>query len=253
MKKIVFFLLTIVLLGACAEDVVYQKTAVSNNNNQMFSYDSVTNPEVWKTFMSFEEMMEATQIPEELLKEIPTDTLVALCMNHPLANNYIYYNNHLKGAKIIIDNFNGFQELKKRDDASQKILDFYESYDMTYNKYNRDHNPFASYRTIIKPLNIGFVELVIASKEFVDLYSDKYVSRLENVTNVKYEQKLVDKNYTITPIISKSLLISSQIKLERLKDLDNSNTKKLNHFLKVGGRTRDIEEIREISRIIYSK
>ena len=242
------------MLGSCADEVIYQTTAVSTENrNQVFSFDSVTNPEVWKTFMTFDEMMNATQIPEHLLKEIPTDTLVALCMNHPMANNYIYYENYMEGAKLIMDNFNGFQELKKREDASQKILDFYERYNMTYDKYSNERNPFASHRKVIKPLNLGFVELVIASKEFSELYSTEYIKQLENITNNKFEQKLVDKNYTRTPILTKSLLISSQIKLERVKRVDDSDMKKLKHFIEVGGRTKEVEEISEISRIIYSK
>ena len=253
MKKTVFFLLTIVLLGACAEDVVYQKTAVSNNKNQMFSYDSVTNPEVWKTFMSFEEMMAATQIPEAILKELPTDTLVALCMNHPLANNYIYYENHIEGAKIIIDRFNGFQELKKREDAPQKILSYYENYDLTFDRNNKECNPYASHRILYKPLNIGFIELVIASKEFSKLYTAECLGQLESIANVKFEQKLSNKNYIVAPILSKSLLIGSQIKLERVKNVDNSDMKKLKQFVKNGGRTNKVDNITEISQIIYSK
>lgn len=254
MKKLVLFFLATILLGSCADEVVYKTPDESEiKKTQMFSYDSVTNPNVWKTFMTFEEMMNATQIPENILKTIPTDTLVALCMNHPMANNYIYYENYMDGAKIIMENFNGFQELKRREDASEKILDFYERYDMTYNKYNKERNHFSSHRMIIKPLNLGFVELVIASKEFPELYSTKYMEQLESVTNIKFEKKLADKNYTITPILSKSLLIGSQIKLERMKNTDNSDMRKLKHFIEVGGRTKELEEISEISRIVYSK
>ncbi len=79
MRKIIYFFLTSILLGACAEDVmVHNVMNTSVTGRSTFSYDSVTNPEVWKTFMSFEEMMNATQIPEDILKELPTDTLVGL-------------------------------------------------------------------------------------------------------------------------------------------------------------------------------
>ena len=254
MRKFLFSLLAIVLLGACAEDVmVHNVMNTSVTSRSTFSYDSVTSPEVWKTFMSFEEMMNATQIPEDILTELPTDTLVALCMNHPMANNYIYYENHLEGVKFIVDNFNGFKELKKREDASQKILDFYETYDISYDRNNRERNPFAFHRTIIKPLNLGFVELVIASKEFADLYSPAFMGQLESITNHKFEQKLSNKNYMVAPIISKSLLIGSQIKLERTKNVNDSDTKKLKQFVQVGGKVKESSDMTEISRIIYSK
>ena len=219
----------------------------------MFSYDLITNPEVWKTFMSFEEMMNATQIPEAILKEMPTDTLVALCMNHPLAENYIYYKNHLEGAKVIIEDFNGFSELQKRVDASQKILDYYENYDLTYDRNNGERNPYACHRLLLKPINIGFIELVIASKEFSELYSAKYIEELERITNSKLEQKLSNQNYVVVPVLSKSLLIVAQIKLEKMQNANNLDIKKLKQFVDVGGRADNPENINEISQIIYSK
>lgn len=248
MKKIVFFLLTIVLLGACAEDVVYQKTAVSNNNNQMFSYDSVTNPEVWKTFMSFEEMMEATQIPEAILKELPTDTLVALCMNHPMGGVYMCYNNHLKGALSVMERFNGFQELKRRKDAGEKLINFYENLNINYNVKEHKLNPYSRHFKEIKPFQVGFIELVIASKKIEDVYSPQNINRLENVTNKKYEDKLRNIKYNKVSALGHSLLISAQVKMTK-----SGREKELTDFIDRGGYIRSEKELTEISRIIYSK
>lgn len=248
MKKIVFFLLTIVLLGACAEDVVYQKTAVSNNNNQMFSYDSVTNPEVWKTFMSFEEMMEATQIPEAILKELPTDTLVALCMNHPMGGVYMCYNNHLKGALSVMERFNGFQELKRRKDAGEKLINFYENLNINYNVKEHKLNPYSRHFKEIKPFQVGFIELVIASKKIEDVYSAKNIDRLERVANMKYDEKLRNKNYNNVSALGHSLLIGAQVKMKKI-----GADKQLNQFIDKGGDIRSPKELTEISRIIYSK
>lgn len=248
MKKIVFFLLTIVLLGACAEDVVYQKTAVSNNNNQMFSYDSVTNPEVWKTFMSFEEMMEATQIPEAILKELPTDTLVALCMNHPMGGVYMCYNNHLKGALSVMERFNGFQELKRRKDAGEKLINFYENLNIDYNVKEHKLNPYSRHFKEIKPFQVGFSELVIASKKIEDVYSAKNIDRLERVANMKYDEKLRNKNYNNVSALGHSLLIGAQVKMKKI-----GADKQLNQFIDKGGDIRSPKELTEISRIIYSK
>ncbi len=248
MKKLVFFFLATMLLGACADDVIYQNSVSKTSKNQMFSYDSVTNPEVWKTFMSFEDMMEATQIPENILKEIPTDTLVALCMNHPLAGVYTFYNNHLEGASIIMDHFNGFQELKRRQDAGEKIIDFYENLNIDYNIGEMTRNPYSCHFTEITPFQVGFSELVVASKKIEDVYSDKNIVRLERVVNEKYEEKLRNKKYNNISALGHSLLIGAQLKMQK-----SGPVKQLNQFIEKGGDINNPNELKEISRIIYTK
>lgn len=248
MKKLLFFTLTIFLCGACAEDVMIHNTPQIGTNNRYFSFDSVTNPIIWRTFTSFEEMMNATQIPEKILQEMPTDTLVALCINHPMAGNFMCYNNQLKGVLNVMNRFNGFQELKKRKDAAEKILDFYENLDLDYDVLQSKRNPYTQYFTEIKPLQVGFTELVIASKEISALYSSENINRLERITNKKYESKLQDKKYNRISTLGHSLLIGAQIKLEKFGNKDI----KLKLFVNNGGNISSQEELTEISRIIYS-
>lgn len=249
MKKLLFFTLTIFLCSACAEDVMIHNTKQTGSNSRSFSFDSVTNPIIWSTFTSFEQMMNATQIPEKILIEIPTDTLVALCMSHPLAGNFMCYNNQLKGALNVMSRFNGFQELKKRKDAAEKILDFYENLDLNYDVSHSKRNPYTQHFSEIKPLQVGFTELVIASKDIPALYSSENINRLERITNQKYEMKLQDKKYNRISTLGHSLLIGAQIKLEKF----GNNDVKLKLFVNNGGNIRSQEELTEISRIIYSK
>ena len=47
MRKILLFLLTLFMLGSCADEFTHNTSAESeSNSNQMFSYDLITNPEV---------------------------------------------------------------------------------------------------------------------------------------------------------------------------------------------------------------
>lgn len=250
MKKSLFLFLAIILLGACAEDVlVHNVVDTSVKSRSTFSYDSVTNPEVWKTFMSFEEMMNATQIPEDILKELPTDTLVALCMNHPMAGNYLCYNNHIKGALSVMNRFNGFQELKRRSDAGEKLIDFYEILNVNDNKNGKKRNPYTRYRAEVQSFKVGISELVIASKNIEDVYSAKNIDRLERVSNLKYEEKLRSKKYNNVSTLGHSLLIGAQVKI---KKHGNKNIK-LKQFIDRGGEIKSPKELTEISRIIYTK
>lgn len=250
MKKSLFLFLAIMLLGACAEDVmVHNVMNTSVTGRSTFSYDSVTNPEVWKTFMSFEEMMNATQIPEDILKELPTDTLVALCMNHPLAGIYNCYNNPINGVLVVMNHFNGFQELKRRTDAAEKVLDFYEKMDIDYNVKENKKNPYSRHFTEIKPFQVGFTELVIATNDIPELYSDKNIDRLERITNVKYEAKIQNKKYNKVSSLGRSLLIGAQIKMKK----SSTNDTTLQQFIKKAGVISSPKELTEISRIIYQK
>lgn len=249
-KRFVTCLVTCSLLCSCAEEMLQDNSIAQEVNQQKtFSYDAVTNPVVWKTFTSFEEMMEKCQIPEDIVTTLPTDTLVALCMNHPMAYNYIYYSNPLEGAKIVMERFNGFSELKKRADGVEKVLDFYENLELDYDINVKVANPYAKDRKVMKPLQVGFVELVIASMQLPDLYSNKNIGRLENVCNEKYELKLQKKQYANPVAISKSLIIGAQVKIVKSNDSDT----RLKQFVGRGGSLQSIDELGEISRIIYSK
>lgn len=250
MKKSLFLFLAIMLLGACAEDVmVHNVMNTSVTGRSTFSYDSVTNPDVWKTFMSFEEMMNATQIPEDILKELPTDTLVALCMNHPLAGIYNCYNNPINGVLVVMNHFNGFQELKRRTDAAEKVLDFYEKMDIDYNVKENKKNPYSRHFTEIKPFHVGFTELVIATNDIPELYSYKNIDRLERIANVKYEAKIQNKKYNKVSALGRSLLIGAQIKMKK----EGKDNTKLQQFIKKAGDISSPKELTEISRIIYQK
>lgn len=252
MRKILFYVVAIFLLGACADDVVLQKSVIQKVNNQSFSFDSVTNPSVWNTFTSFEQMMEACQIPESILNKLPTDTLVALCMNHPLAGNFILYNNPIEGAKSVMDRFNGFQELKKRSDAPEKILDFYEKIRLDYTISKPKKNPYTRFRSELKPLQIGFIELSIASMSIPELFSGENLNRLEQINNDKFEQKLQDNKYNNIPALSHSLLVGAQIKISKSIKLSENDNKRLKQFI-IGENIRTAHDLSEISRIIYSK
>lgn len=252
MKKILLFALGAILLGACADDVLMQDSDVIGVNQVTFSFDSITDPVIWRTFKTFGDKMEACQIPENILKELSTDTLVALCMNHPMANNYIFYENPIKGAKIVMERFNGFQELKRRADAAEKILDYYEK--MTIEDVaERKVNKYSKYRTEITPFKLGFVELAIASNEVPDLYSVENVGRLEKLSNAKYEQKLKCRTYQTSMSLSKSLMLGAKVKMAKSGVSTDEDSKQLKQFVENGGVIKETGELKEISKIIYSK
>lgn len=102
--------------------------AIEGLINEPYSFDEITMPEVWSSFQSFEEMMEACQIPEGVLSKLSTEALILTCLNHPLALSYTAYNDELKGVDVICKTSNVFQELLNRPDGMNQLVRYYDSF-----------------------------------------------------------------------------------------------------------------------------
>lgn len=192
-------------------------------------------------------MLGACQLPIEMMNVMSTENLIQTFMNHPLYFIYSAYNNEMDGVKVILDNFNGFKELQKREDVAEKILDYYEAMDVS--KLIETVKNFKSLRdkTIY---HLDFLEMVIATKEIPNLFSSLYRDRLEEIMNDKYEAKLSSVNANIFSV-RKSLILGSEIKLSKHL-LSEEDKYMLEQFARTGGRVPD-EQYTKISEIIYLK
>ena len=244
MKQLFLLLVVLLMVCSCSDEILNEENhqAILGASNVAFSFDSITEPSNWSKYQSLEEMLAACQIPEDILKLMSTDELIEVCISHPLRTNFVFYNDEIRGARVIINNFNGFQELKRRSDAPEIIIAFYE--DIYFNaqvekKYNKNYSDI-TYR--------AFIELFLASNEMPILYSGQNGTQLEMVSNKVLERKLNETDVDIYDI-SHSLLINARIKLEN--DLVSNEEKDvLNRFMTKGGRLGNLEEYTKISRII---
>ncbi|PTL26515.1 hypothetical protein C3V39_05310 [Prevotella sp. oral taxon 820] len=183
--------------------------------------------------------MEACQVPNSILSQLPTKKLVELCARHPLAGICYAYDNPINGAKYLMNNFNVFQELKKRPDAARCLLNFYNSIDFS--------------RALSKPypitlkgeegkeyrgLNINFIELIIASEEIPDIYNNDNINLLKQITKRVYEQKIAQPIFGKIGL-STPILISSKINL-KVERLDSLTKYHLQELIKSGGFSREI-------------
>lgn len=105
-KKIITALLLLLLTASCSNDIISEQDQKNDYSNH-FTFDAITESANWRTYGSLEEMLNACQIPENILHSIPTDELIKICLNHPLAFIYTAYNNESTGAYVIFNSFNG--------------------------------------------------------------------------------------------------------------------------------------------------
>lgn len=253
MKRLLPLLLLI--LCACNDVIVSDKFQVDNavttrslEADAPFSFDSVTDPAVWKTFQSLEEMQAACQVPEEALKEMSTEQLVRVCMDYPLYINYLAYNNEMDGINAVMSGFNGFAELKSRPDAAEALLSYYE-------KMNVEEIADKAVTTRSTPgkdlsvLHVGYLELILSSGLVPALYEQENLARLEEIRNMQFESKLRRPEVYSMHTVKKSLLLGARIKLQSTA-ISTAEKEELTRFVQMGGDAETPETYTEISRIV---
>lgn len=72
------------------------------------------------------------QIPDKTLKKMTTRALLESGVSHPLAFYFHCYNEPLMWVGIMMENFNGFVEVQKRDDRKIEMQKVYEKYKAEY-------------------------------------------------------------------------------------------------------------------------
>ena len=218
MKKFIFGIALLLTLVACNEELqIDPKQSTTGNKtraftSQTFSFDSVTKPEIWKTFQTLEEMQSACQIPDDVLSNLSTEELVQICMDYPLFGNYLAYDNETFGIKKVMAGFNGFTELKKRTDAAEKLLDRYANVNVMALNEDREN------AEIYPNLKLGYLEMILCSGEIESLYQGEALQRLENLQ----AQKLTEKQLTNSN--SASSLKHSQLLKQKIDEAKNVST-----------------------------
>jgi hypothetical protein len=79
----------------------------------------------WVKFQTHEEMLQACQIPENVLKNISSDALAKTCLEYPLFIDMIAYSTFNEGIERVVKQFNGLQELLGRKDAGKSLMSIY--------------------------------------------------------------------------------------------------------------------------------
>jgi hypothetical protein len=222
---------------------------VIDYQDEPFTFEKVTKPEVWRTFNSLEDMLEACQLPNELLPVISTENLIQTIMNHPLYGIYSAYNNELDGVNVLLDNFNGFKELQNREGASEAVIEYYAATDVN-KMVEAAKQPGKSKDLTI--YHLDYLELIIATNKIPEIFSLKSLDRLEGVLNEKYDTKLNYPGEVGLFSIRKSLLLGAEIELVK-NYVSMEDRKMLQEFVNSGGRVPDDSLYSKVSEIINLK
>jgi len=114
--------LSILLLTIVFAPIVQAQSPEDSAVNDAYDFPVKPGTEEWKTFQTHGEMLEACQIPEDILKNISTSGLVETVLNYPLLGDYRCYNDFQYGFNQVVSRSNGIQELFARKDAGIELL-----------------------------------------------------------------------------------------------------------------------------------
>lgn len=118
-RKVLFGILVVVLifmmLAVCVVKLVQHNYSMAITTP--YTYPVVPGTEAWRQLDGHVEMLEACQIPEDILESLTTQALVETVLNYPLLIDMLAYNTTEAGYEAVYRNFNGLQELQERKDA----------------------------------------------------------------------------------------------------------------------------------------
>ena len=112
---IVLAVLTTLFLSRC---YFSHQLSTESKINTVYQFPITPDMDEWRELDTFEKMLDATQIPEEILKEMTDEDLVETVLNYPLLSNLILYNSYQEGYEMLKYQFNGLEYLANRNVAS---------------------------------------------------------------------------------------------------------------------------------------
>lgn len=208
MKKILYFLTITLVTASCmaAQDPTTEMHVDKYRPiEEPYVYDAFECKKTWESFTSFEEKLEACQVPESVVGQLTTEALIITCLNHPFAPIYSAYRSEFEIVKLLMEHNNAFKELAKRCDAAERLIDIYES-DVELSR-----------------CQMHFLELLLGSGVFPDLYKEPLSIRLEAIAESRLAlRRLMPDSYSIHSWKTAELLVT-EVEKNILPDYDRAD------------------------------
>lgn len=192
MKK--FFLLFFVIAAiSCTKDRIVEDSRSASvetksvdgfaltDKDSLFTFDKITEPSNWRTYESFDEMVEACQIPESLLDSLSTEALYKLCVEYPLGPSCFLFNDSSFGLDKMLEAFNGYSEMQRRLSARSYAPDKLKKFSVEFDKF----------------INANVAEDAPLKAKYKQLLDNKLFGESKYVLNTKTVASILSTNITV--------------------------------------------------------
>lgn len=167
-------------------------------------YGFPVNPgtEEWSKLKTEKERYSAMQIPEETLHNLSTNAIVISCINFPAFGFFGAYNNYQDGFIIMATKFNGLQELAKRKDAGECLINIYErskENGIEIQKYIVDNKYW--------PIRLSWIELIMSQKLIIESLTIDEKKHLLSLSLEKFYMKQLNNLDFSDGLVTTALLM----------------------------------------------
>lgn len=179
--------LMMILFPGCKKDdtgiSTFQDIQFPDENALSWDFPVKPGSDKWKTFQTGMEMVEACQIPKNIISSLPTEELLLICLKFPLLFDIGAFNFFSDGYASYEKNFNGITEFYRRSDAAAVIYSY-------YNQLNLDDAKV--YSSIFFIFRISVVEYILSAPSIISKYSveqrNEVAAELVSKLNLKKSQ-----------------------------------------------------------------
>ena len=185
--------------------VLLSFSVTGQEKDTLWDYPVKPGSQEWASFTTGRQMLDACQIPENILKTLSTKDLVKICLNYPLFFDYVAANDERKGISFMIESFNGLNELSKRKDGVLELINAYNEYPVITQVQQESSKDYYT------PYKLPFIELLLADDIFEKQLDSQKSGELEKIVLKKYESKLKYPQVYSLYNIKKTFLLGSVI------------------------------------------
>lgn len=178
LKKSFVLIFPLILVMACLPEKVHKA-------NDAYDFPIRPGTDEWRALGSHDDMVEACQIPEKLLREMSTEGLIETVLNYPLFMDMLAYNDLQVGFDAVAFQFNGLNELLNRADAGSKLLMRYKTIAPEALGENWTSEQKGEYA-----FRLAYVEILLAQKNILSNLSKNELTNLLSEALHKYQQKM---------------------------------------------------------------
>ena len=130
MKSFFIFVLACLLCISCSQNPQDENHSLTwiDWDGKLVAWDYPVMPgtKEWEKLTTHQQMLDACQIPAEVLSYLSTEDLTRICLRYPLLGDIFAFNTLDDGLDQLFDHFNGIRELFK-EDPSIELLKQYSS------------------------------------------------------------------------------------------------------------------------------
>ncbi|MDR0958399.1 MAG: hypothetical protein LBM16_04245 [Clostridiales bacterium] len=189
MKSFIRYIL-VVLVIVCSVLVTVSAENLSTSTNlsdyATNFYNEVKSSSEWQSSDNHAVRVEMLQLPETIIAQMDTATLVDAVLAYPFYNDIYAFNSIDIGMSILFSNFNGIRALATRPDAAAVLLEKYKNMPVSKAASFSSSNLLTEGTQIYKLSNL---EALITQDFVINALSSKQLNELNDVVSQKHAEK----------------------------------------------------------------